>query len=99
MNLLKSFAEAVDVSSIEEMLLRMVAAALVLMLGAGISRFLTRRLVQRLQKHESGDADSVVLYKHTVQIIILVITASIALHILGLNLTHLLTAGGLFAVA
>ena len=99
MNLLKSFAEAVDVSSIEEMLLRVVAAALVLMLGAGISRFLTRRLVQRIQKHESGDDDSFVIYKHTVQLVILVITVSLTLHILGLNLTRLLTAGGLFAVA
>lgn len=56
-------------------------------------------LVRRLQRQNTGDAQAIHSYRRIVQAVVWVIGGTIAPHTLGIVLTHILTAGGLFAVA
>ena len=79
--------------------LRVVGAALILLAGFWISKILQRFLIHRLHKRDSEDDSAIGVYQIIIRIIALILSASLALHTLGIDLTHIFTTGGLFAVA
>ena len=87
------------VDSVEAMALRILGAVLVLLAAFWISRTTQRYLVRRLQRQDTGGAQAIQTYRRIVQAVVWVIGGAIALHTLGIDLTHIFTAGGLFAVA
>jgi len=97
--LLRPVAGIFHVDSVEGMALRILGAVLVLLAAFWISRTAQRYLVRRLQGQDAGDAQTILPYRRIVQAMVWVIGGAIALHTLGIDLTHIFTAGGLFAVA
>jgi hypothetical protein len=49
-----------------------------------------------LQRQDTGDAQAIHTYRQIVQTVVWVAEGAIALHTLGIDLTHIFTAGGLF---
>jgi small-conductance mechanosensitive channel len=97
--LLESYAQLFDAKSIEAMGLRVLGAVLILLMGFWISRVLQRFLARRMQMHDTYHDGAIDVYRTIVRVATLVVVASLALHTLGVDLTHLFTTGGLFAVA
>lgn len=97
--LLGPVAGLFDVESFEAMALRILGAVLVLLATFWISRTAQRYLVRRFQGQDAGDKQTILSYRRIAQWVIWVIGGGIALHTLGIDLTHIFTAGGLFAVA
>ena len=97
--LLEPYAALFDVGSIEAMALRVLGAAAILLAGFWISRGLQRFVVRRLQGSDTGASEVIASYRRFVRIVVMVITIGLALHTLGIDLTHVFTAGGLLAVA
>jgi small-conductance mechanosensitive channel len=97
--LLEPYAQLFDVESIEAMGLRVLGAVLILLAGFWISRAIQQFIVRRIQMHDSGAKGAIDVYRVIIRVATLVITASLALHTLGVDLTHLFTTGGLLAVA
>jgi len=96
--LLEPVAGLFDVASVEAMALRLLGAVLVLLAAFWISTTAQRYLVRRLHGHDEGQEETIRLYRRVVQVFVWVMGVGIALHTLGIDLTHLFTAGGLFAV-
>ncbi len=96
--LLQPVAGLFDVTSVEAMALRLFGAALVLLASFWISRTAQRYLVRRLHVQDDGQEETIRLYRRIVQVFVWFMGVGIALHTLGIDLTHLFTAGGLFAV-
>jgi len=96
---LESCAQLFDVKSIEAMGLRVLGAALILLVGFWISRALQLFIVRRIRTHDADRDGAIDAYRTIVRIATLVVVASLALHTLGVDLTPLFTTGGLFAVA
>jgi small-conductance mechanosensitive channel len=97
--LLGPVAGVFDAGTVEAMALRILGTALVLLVAFWVSRAVQRHLVRRLQGHDAGDEQTIRLYRRIVQAVVWVIAGGIALHTLGIDLTHIFTTGGLFAVA
>jgi small-conductance mechanosensitive channel len=97
--LLEPYAALFNVSSIEAMGLRALGAALILSAGIWFSKRLQRSLVRRIESHDSGNVEAINFYRRFIYIASMIIAISLALHTLGINLTHLFTTGGLIAVA
>ena len=93
--LLEPYLRLFDVKSIEAMGLRVLGAVLILIAGFWISRILQRILSRRIQGHDGA----VEVYRTIVRVATLVVAAALALHTLGIDLTHLFTTGGLLALA
>jgi small-conductance mechanosensitive channel len=98
MALLESIARLLDVDSAETMALRVLGAALVLFAAFVVSRAARGYLI-RLQAQDASDEQTIRSYRRVVQVVVWVIASAVAVHTLGIDLTHLFTAGGLFAVA
>lgn len=97
--LLGPVAGLFHVDSVEAMALRILGAVLVLLAAFWISGTTQRYLVRRLQRQDTGGAQAIHTYRQIVQAVVWVVGGAIALHTLGIDLTHMFTAGGLFAVA
>jgi small-conductance mechanosensitive channel len=97
--LLESWAQLFDVKSIEAMGLRVFGAALILLAGFWISKMLQRFLIHRLHKSDREDDSAIGVYQMIIRVVTFITAASLALHTLGIDLTHLFTTGGLLAVA
>jgi small-conductance mechanosensitive channel len=97
--LLGPVAGVFDAGTVEAMALRILGAALVLLAAFWISKTAQRYLVRRLQGHDADDEQAIRLYRRIVRAVVWVIAGGIALHTLGIDLTHIFTTGGLFAVA
>ena len=96
--LLAPVAKLFEVESVEAMALRILGAVLVLLAAFWISRTAQHYLVGRLQGHDEGQEETIRLYRRVVQVFVWGMGVGIAVHTLGIDLTHLFTAGGLFAV-
>ncbi len=96
--LLQPVAGIFDVASVEAMALRLFGAALVLLASFWISTTAQRYLVRRLHGQDEGQEETIRLYRRVIQVFVWFMGVGIALHTLGIDLTHLFTAGGLFAV-
>ncbi len=96
--LLAPVAGLFDVDSVEAMALRLLGAALVLLAAFWISRTAQRYLARRLHGQDDGQEEAIRLYRRVVQVFVWTMGVGIAVHTLGIDLTHLFTAGGLFAV-
>lgn len=96
--LLEPVARLLNVASVEAMALRLVGAALILLAAFWVSRTAQRYLVRLLPGHDEGQEETVRLYRRIVQVFVWFIGIGIAVHTLGIDLTHLFAAGGLFAV-
>ena len=96
---LASVAGLLNVESVEAMALRLLGAVLILLAGVLISKALQRFLLRRMQKHDTGAPETIDSYRRFVRVVVMVITVGLALHSLGIDLTHVFTAGGLLAVA
>jgi small-conductance mechanosensitive channel len=99
MNFLESFLEAIDVDRVETLLLRSAAAVLILLVGVWLAKVPVRSFLQRIRNHDSGEEESITLYRNIAHLLILVVAISLALHTLGVDLTHVFTTGGLLALA
>ena len=55
--------------------------------------------MRRLQGLDTGAPDVVDSYRRFVRLVVMVIAVALAVHSLGIDLTHVFTAGGLLAVA
>jgi small-conductance mechanosensitive channel len=97
--LLETIAGLLDVDSVEAMALRVLGAALVLFAAFFVSRSAQRYLARRLQGQDASDEQTIRSYRRVVQVVVWVLGGAIALHTLGIDLTPLFSAGGLFAVA
>lgn len=97
--LLESMARVVNVATAESMVLRIVGAALVLVATFWINRAVQLFLARRLKAHADADAKTFRFYRRFVMVSCWGIGGAIAVHTLGIDLTHLFTAGGLLAVA
>lgn len=97
--LLEPYAALFNVASVEAMALRVLGAALVLLAGYWLSRALQRFVAWRLNGAETGAPEVIASYRRVVRIVVMVIAIALALHTLGIDLTHVFTAGGLLAVA
>ena len=97
--LLESMAGLFDIDSVESMVLRLLGAALVLLIAFWLSKAAERYLVRRLQGHSATDKQTICSYQRVVRVVVWIIAGAIALHTLGINLTRIFTASGLFAVA
>lgn len=97
--LLGHVARMFDVDSVEAMTLRILGSVLVLLAAFWISRTAQRFIARRLQLGDGGDEQTILSYRRFVRTLVWVIAGAIALHTLGIDLTHIFTAGGLFAVA
>ena len=97
--LLEPYLRLFDVKSIEAMGLRVLGAVLILIAGFWISRILQRILSRRIQRHDADRDGAVEVYRTIVRVATLVVAAALALHTLGIDLTHLFTTGGLLALA
>jgi small-conductance mechanosensitive channel len=97
--MLEPYAELFNVSSIEAMALRVLGAALILLLGFWIAKAVKLFLVRRMEGYDSGHAGAIHSYSRFVNIVVTITAVSLALHTLGIDLTHWFTAGGLLAVA
>ena len=97
--LLGHVARMFDVDSVEAMTLRILGSVLVLLAAFWISRTAQRFIARRLQRGDGGDEQTILSYRRFVRTLVWVIAGAIALHTLGIDLTHIFTAGGLFAVA
>jgi small-conductance mechanosensitive channel len=98
-SLLTPVAGLFNVESVEAMALRLFGAALILLAGVLVSKALQRYLVRRLQGLDTGAPDALDSYRRFVRAVVLTISIALAVHTLGIDLTHLFTAGGLLAVA
>jgi small-conductance mechanosensitive channel len=96
--LLAPVAGLFEVDSVEAMALRLLGAALVLLAAFWISRTAQHYLVGRLHGDDDGQEETIRLYRRVVQVFVWGMGVGIAVHTLGIDLTHLFTAGGLFAV-
>lgn len=97
--LLAPYAALLDVATIEAMVARILGAALILLIGFWISRGLQQRLVRRLLGIDTGAPEAADSYKQFVRFFVMGIAIMLAVHTLGIDLTHVFTAGGLLAVA
>jgi small-conductance mechanosensitive channel len=97
--LLAPVARLFNVESVEAMALRLLGAALILLVGVLVSKALQSYLVRRLRGHDTGAPETLDSYRRFVRAAVLIIAILLAVHTLGLDLTHLFTAGGLLAVA
>lgn len=97
--LLESMARVVNVATAESMALRIIGAALVLLTAFWVARAGQLFLARRLKAHAEADAKTLRLYRRVVLVSCWGIGGAIAVHTLGIDLTHLFTAGGLLAVA
>lgn len=97
--LLEPVAGVFDAGTVEAMALRLLGAALILLAALWVSKAAQRYLVRRLRGHDDEDAQTILSYQRFVQVVVWVIGGGIALHTLGVDLSHLFTASGLFAVA
>ena len=96
--LLAPVAGLFEVDSVEAMALRLLGAALVLLAAFWISHTAQQYLVRRLHGHDEGQEETIRLYRRVIQVFVWSLGVGIAVHTLGIDLTHLFTAGGLFAV-
>jgi small-conductance mechanosensitive channel len=97
--LLEPYADLLNVGTLEAMALRVLGAAFLLLAAFWISKGVQAVLVRRVRAHDSSDEGSIRVYRRFVQIFVWVIGVSLALHTLGIDLTHVFTGGGLLAVA
>jgi small-conductance mechanosensitive channel len=97
--LLESFAQLFDVKSIEAMVLRVFGAALILLAGFWISKMLQRFLIHRIHKHDSEAESAIQMYRMIIRVVFFITAGSLALHTLGIDLTHVFTTSGLLAIA
>jgi len=97
--LLEPYLRLFDVKSIEAMGLRILGAVLVLLVGYWFSRALQRLLVRHVGKHDSGYEGAIDVYRAIIRSVTVVVAGGLALHTLGIDLTHLFTTGGLLAIA
>jgi small-conductance mechanosensitive channel len=97
--LLEPYAQLFDVKSIEAMGLRVLGAVFIMLAGVWLSRSIQRYLLRRMEQRYPEDKDVINLYRRIVRITVLLIAAGIALHVIGFDMTHLFTTGGLLAVA
>jgi small-conductance mechanosensitive channel len=63
-----------------------------------IASLLSRWVVRVLTKRGSGEDDAVRSYARFVWLVVFVIGLAIALHTIGINMTHAFAAGGIFAL-
>jgi small-conductance mechanosensitive channel len=97
--LLAPFAALLDVASIEAMVARILGAGIILLVGFWTSRALQQALVRRLLGIDTGAPEATESYKQFVRFFVMGIAVLLAVHTLGIDLTHVFTAGGLLAVA
>jgi potassium efflux system protein len=96
--LLQNMAVVFDVASVEAMAGRLLIAAMVLIGAWYVSRTGQRWIIRHLQGRDSSEDETIRVYRLVIKVSVWGLAASIAIHTIGLNLTHLFTAGGLFAV-
>lgn len=97
--LLEPYAELFNVASLEAMALRILGAALIVLAAFWVSKTVQAMLARRLQANDSGDESSLRSYQRFVRLVLWITAGSLALHALGIDLTHVFTAGGLLAIA
>jgi small-conductance mechanosensitive channel len=96
---LESMARAFNVATTESMAFRVVGSALVLLATFWIARVGQLFLARRLKAQAVTDEKTFRFYRRVVLVSSWGIGGAIAVHTLGIDLTHLFTAGGLLAVA
>jgi small-conductance mechanosensitive channel len=97
--LLADMAKIFDVGSIEAMTLRVLGAVLILLATFWIGRVLRRSLARRVQAYDLEDEKTIRSYGRFLLFVIAIVGVSLAVHTLGIDITHVFTAGGLLAVA
>jgi small-conductance mechanosensitive channel len=97
--LLVDMAKIFDVGSIEAMTLRVLGAVLILLATFWIGRVLRRSLARRVQAYDLEDEKTIRSYGRFLLFVIAIVGVSLAVHTLGIDITHVFTAGGLLAVA
>jgi potassium efflux system protein len=97
--LFEPYAELFDVASVEAMLLRVLGAALILLAGFWIARAAKLFLARGLRGHDAVKRGELDGYIRFFRIVVMILSGSLAVHALGIDLTHWFTAGGLLAVA
>jgi small-conductance mechanosensitive channel len=97
--LLADMAEIFDVGSIEAMTLRVLGAVLILLATFWIGKALRRFLARRVRPYDLEDEKTIRLYGRFPLYVIAIVGVSLAVHTLGIDITHVFTAGGLLAVA
>jgi len=93
------FLALINVESIEMMGIRLFAATATLLAAYWLSRMLRQRIDRRLRQDSHNDEATISTYKNIARSIVMIPGFLISLHVLGINLSSLFTASGLFAVA
>jgi small-conductance mechanosensitive channel len=72
---------------------------LVLLVAYWFSRLLQRGVARRLRHEHENDDAAIRTYKNVVRFVVMVPAILLAVHLVGVNLSHVFTTSGLFAVA
>jgi potassium efflux system protein len=97
--LLSSLASYLSVDSVESMALR-ISGAVAILLVTACTVFVARRIfASHMQPDDPTHNAALRLYGRILQIVTLTIGVALAMHTLGIDLSHIFTAGGLLAVA
>ena len=89
----------IDVKGIEMLGLKVLAAAGILLAAFLISRGLQQALIRRFAALGEGNEERLRVYRKIVRIVVNMTGFGLALHALGINMTHMFAGGGLLAVA
>ncbi len=76
----------------------LVTAAIIVIVTVGLSILLRRWVVRTFEKRGSTNDDTVQSYGKFTQLLVIAIGFGIALHTIGINMTSLFAAGGIFAL-
>jgi small-conductance mechanosensitive channel len=90
---------SLNMREIEAMGLKILAAAAILLIALLASRMLQRCLARRLDHHAPGDEARIRSYKSILRAVVMTPAILLSVHVIGINLSHVFTAGGLLAVA
>ena len=93
------FLALINVKSIEMMGIKIFAAIAILLAAYWVSRMLQQRIDRRLRQDSHNHEATISTYKSIARSIVMIPGFLISLHVLGINLSSLFTASGLFAVA
>jgi small-conductance mechanosensitive channel len=97
--LFEKIIELIDVKHIEMTGLKVIIAIAVLLLAWWISRRLQRTIDHHFTHDNFEDEQAVRKYKITTKIVVMTFGILLAIHVLGIDMSSVLTGGGMFAVA
>ncbi|NHZ73495.1 MAG: mechanosensitive ion channel [Nitrospirae bacterium] len=86
------------IGSTQTTLGRALVVVAVLLVTFGLARLVRRSTLRHFEKHDAGDDVAAKSTANIIAVVVLLVGLEIALHLLGLRLTTLFAAGGLFAL-